>query len=170
MVTSADIERALIRTWAPEQTLMVPNVRQGFVRWGEVDVLKVEKSLYLTEIEIKVSMSDLKREWNKQRWMPVFYEAFKKTMRRYFIAMPEELYEHGRDVIPDWVGAGILTVCEAREEYGRLTRPYAYERRKPRINKEAAKITIADVAALGRLGTLRYWNLIRGEKSDLRGY
>ena len=160
-VTSADIERAIIRRWAPENTLIVPNVAQGFVRWGEIDMLKVEQSLYLTEIEIKVSLSDLKREWGKLRWGPVYQDRFRKTIRRYFIAMPECLYEKGRAVIPDWVGAGILTVRPVEEIHGRFTRPCAREKQKPRINKEAEKITIEDLATLGRLGTLRYWSLRR---------
>ena len=158
-MTSAEIERAIILTWAPANTLIVPNVAQGFVRWGEIDILKVEKSLYLTEIEIKTSLSDLKREWRKRRWGPVYQDWFRKTIRRYFIAMPEDIYEKGRDVIPDWVGAGILTVEEVEEVNGRWTRPYAYQRKKPRINKEAAKITVEDLATLGRLGTLRYWDM-----------
>ena len=160
-ITSSDIERAIIRTWAPEKTLIVPNVSYGFVRWGEIDMLKVEQSRYLTEIEIKVSLSDLKREWKKMRWAPVYQDGFRKTIRRYYIAMPEGLYETGRAVIPDWVGAGILTVRPVEEINGRLTRPYAYEKQKPRINKESKKITIEDLATLGRLGTLRYWSLRR---------
>ena len=158
-MTSADIERAIIRTWNPRQNLLVPNVSWGFFNWGEVDLLKVEKSGYLTEIEIKASLSDLKREWKKMRWSPVYQEWFRKSIRRYFIAMPEGLYEKGREIIPDWAGAGILTVPEVRETSGRFSRPHAHQQQKPRINKEAAKITCHDLAALGRLGTLRYWSL-----------
>ena len=167
-MTSADIELAIIQTWKPRQNLMVPNVSWGFVPWGEIDILKVEKSMYLTEIEIKLTLADLKREWGKKRWAPVYYDWFRKKIRRYYIAMPEDLYEQlcspegrfpwSRDGIPDWVGAGVLTVD------GRFVR----ERKKPRINKEAAKLTCTELAALGRLGTLRYWALRTGQASQVQ--
>ena len=152
-MTSADIERAIARTWLPRQNLMIPNVSHGFVHWGECDIIKVEKSHYLTEIEIKVSVGDLTREWKKQRWTYDWHlEAFRKTIRRYFIAVPDSLYGHATTVIPNWVGAGIITVRDN-------PRAHAKTIVKAQTNRMAKKLTDKDIAALGRLGTLRYWDL-----------
>ena len=152
-MTASDIERAIARTWLPRQNLMIPNVSHGFVNWGECDILKVEKSGYLTEVEIKVTVGDLTREWKKKRWTYDWYlEAFRKTIRRYFIAVPDSLYGHATMVIPKWVGAGIMTV---RDD----PRAYAQTMVKAQTNRMAQKLTDKDIAALGRLGTLRYWDL-----------
>ena len=151
-MTVADIERAIARTWLPQQNLMIPNVSYGFVPWGECDILKVEKSGYLTEIEIKVTVGDLTREWKKKRWGPVYLDWFRKTIRRYYIAVPDDLYGHATVVIPAWIGAGIMTVKDD-------PRAYAYPRVAPKPNRMAQKLTDKDIAALGRLGTLRYWDL-----------
>ena len=110
-MTSVDIERAIARTWLPRQNLMIPNVSYGFVSWGECDILKVERSGYLTEIEIKTSLPDLKREWKKRRWTFDWHvKAFRETIRRYFVAVPEDFADQAVEIVPSWVGAGILTV------------------------------------------------------------
>ena len=156
-MTSADIERAITWTWPARQNLMIPNVSHGFLPYGEADILKVERTGYLTEIEIKVTVGDLRKEWKKKRWSHDFWiEGFRKIIRRYFVAVPEELYGHASVVIPPWVGAGILTVCDH-------PRSYALQRVPARPNKMAQKITDKDLALLGRLGTLRYWDMRRKE-------
>ena len=63
----AEIEYAIVCRYPPRQNLLIP-VTWGFVSWGECDLLKVEKSGYLTEFEIKTSVADLQREWKKKRW------------------------------------------------------------------------------------------------------
>ena len=70
--------------------------------WGECDLLKVEKSGYLTEFEIKTSVADLQREWKKKRWTNSFYfDKFRKTIRRYFIVLPKAIAEKAA-LLPLW--------------------------------------------------------------------
>ena len=156
-MTSSDIERAITRTWPTRQNLLIPNVSHGYLPYGESDIIKVEKTGYLTEVEIKVSIGDLTREWNKRRWrMEWWVEAFRKTIRRYYVAVPKDLYVHATMVIPEWVGAGIMTVEND-------PRAYAFTRVVAKPNKLAQKVTDKDKATLGRLGTLRYWDMRRAE-------
>ena len=89
----AEIKCAIVCRYPPRQNLLIP-VTWGFVSWGECDLLKVEKSGYLTEFEIKTSVADLQREWKKKRWTNSFYfDKFRKTIRRYFIVLPKAIAE-----------------------------------------------------------------------------
>ena len=89
------------------------------------------------------------REWNKK---PIdalcrcITTGFDKKIRRYFIAMPEVApYESSRAVIPDWVGAGILTVdCRWPRPRIRERAETAHQQRVP------LKCTCHDLSACGQ--------------------
>ena len=160
-MTSADIELAIIQRWPPRQTLTVPNVSSGLFDWGESDLIQVSDAGYLTEIEIKVSLNDLKREWHKRRWVDEYWtKGWRDRIRYYWIAMPFELCEPAREHIPEWVGAGIIGVkMKARHESWGYYRYRIKKVLKPTSNKTARPLTLKERSQIGRLGTLRYWGL-----------
>ena len=159
-MTSYDIELAIIQRWPPRQTLTVPNVSSGLFDWGESDLIQVSGAGYVTEIEIKTSIADLKREWEKRRWEEYWVRDWLNRVRYYWIAMPFELCETAREHIPEWVGAGIIGVKLRSNSAGWANYRHTIKKvLKPKSNTKARPLTLEERAQIGRLGTLRYWSL-----------
>lgn len=60
--TTKEIEFACIKhVWNGGSYLIIPNVKDGFFGKREADLLVITPSNYLFEIEIKISMADLKK-------------------------------------------------------------------------------------------------------------
>lgn len=163
-MTERDIQLALSYRHVYRSELVVPNVSMA---WGECDLLAVSLSGYLTEYEIKVSLSDLKREWKKERWNDDSYyyaqahKFFSESIKSYWIAVPDWMAEKAAARIPDWVG--LISVGSEPHEYEgafRGMRPL-FEIRKPRVNRKAKKITPDEWIKLGRKGVAKYWNVAR---------
>ncbi len=130
-----------------QRNLIVPNISHGFVSWGEMDLLVVSASGYLTEYEIKISIADLKREWGKKRWTnPMSRERFTRRIKFYYIAIPAKLGDRARECIPEDIGAGLALVSE-----GIVTRVI------PARANPARPVTDRERCQVARLGTIRYW-------------
>ena len=165
LMTERDIQLALSYRHVGRSELVVPNV---WMIWGECDLLAVSLSGYLTEYEIKVSLPDLKREWEKARWVTSthFNEAhksFSESVKNYWIAVPDYMAEKASPLIPEHSGAGLISVSsEPHKHEGafRGVRPLLAIR-KPRVNRKAKKITSDEWIALGRKGVVKYWNMVR---------
>jgi hypothetical protein len=80
---------------------------------GRCDLAFVSKSGYVTEIEIKVSLSDWNADRDKQKWTKP-----RPYISRFFYAVPETL----ADKIPDWLPdhAGVLSVESGGIGYDRV--------------------------------------------------
>lgn len=77
---------------------IVPNVFWGLDLWHECDMLALDKQGRFTEIEIKVSASDLKADFKKS------HGHKSKFISRLFYAMPIDLCEKYADLIPNHCG------------------------------------------------------------------
>lgn len=158
---AAEIEIAVAEYFGIRQHLIVPNVSWGFGFSHEIDMLIVTGSGYASEIEIKVSKSDLKRDRKKRKWKTGMYSEFgdiyqtHNTIKSLYFAIPKEL-ESAISEIPE--RAGILIVGVGEYDKSRL---YAWELRKPQINKDARKLNEKELLHLARLGTMRIWGLKR---------
>ena len=113
----------------------------------ECDMLIVTKNRYLTEVEIKISLSDLKADFKKE------HQHKDENIKNFYYAFPEEMKEKAIELIPE--GAGILIAVE--KECGIPYRKIECYR-KPKINKEAKPINDIVLLKIYRLGYLRYWN------------
>lgn len=115
----------------------------------ECDMLIVTKKCYLTEVEIKISLSDLKADFKKK------HQHKDENIKNFYYAFPEEMKEKAIELIPE--GAGILIAVKKHLNSG-----YEYRDikcyRKPKINKEAKPINDIVLSRIYRLGYLRYWN------------
>lgn len=91
---------ALSRHFSWWQHRMLPEFE---VDGGRADLVVITRSNYLTEIEIKVSLSD----WNADQHKDKFKRP-RPHVARFFYAIPETL----QDRIPDWLPptAGVLVV------------------------------------------------------------
>ena len=145
-IDSLDIELAVANLFNYRVNLIVPNVSWGmFIH--ECDLLIISRDNYATEVEIKISKSDLKADQKKK------HEHNSRKIKYLYFAIPDYLYEY-KDLIPE--RAGIITVYWY-EHFGRFL---AVRRRKPQkySNYKMSERERYDVA---RLGTMRIWTLKR---------
>lgn len=113
----------------------------------ECDILIVTKNRYLTEVEIKISLSDLKADFKKK------HQHKDENIKNFYYAFPEEMKEKALELIPKECGILIAVKKESGIPYRKIE---CY--RKPKINKEAKPINNIVLSKIYRLGYLRYWN------------
>ena len=147
-MTSNEIEICLANHFGYRQNQIVPNVSYG-LGLHEVDLLIVSKSGYCTEIEIKVSISDLKADFKKE------HHHKSKKIKYFYYAIPEELKEKALPLIPEHAGlivvkAHTLNVWEAS---------YCSIVKSPIVNKNARTLTSDELIKLGHLASMRIWTL-----------
>ena len=113
----------------------------------ECDMLIVTKNYYLTEVEIKISLSDLKADFKKK------HQHKDENIKNFYYAFPEEMKEKALELIPKECGILIAVEKKCSIPY-RMIECY----RKPKINKEAKPVNDIVLSKIYRLGYLRYWN------------
>ena len=137
------MEIALANFFNPRQNLIVPNVWWGLDLNHECDLLVVSKSGFATEIEIKTSIQDLKKDLKKS------HGHVSKKIRKLFFAMPEEMIKP--DFVP--IRAGIISIYRQNSQnLCRIIKP-------PHINKTARSLTDKEILHLGSLAAMRIWTL-----------
>ena len=126
---------------------MVPNVSWGWGLRYEADLIAVSGSGWATEIEIKVSKSDLLRDIKKDKWIHPSFRT--KKIKCFYYAVPESL----KDVALTWTdmpeGSGIIVV-----------RPdgMAAIVRRARTRPDSRKLTDEEIMKLYQLVAMRYWD------------
>lgn len=138
---TGEIELALARYFNTRQNLIVPNISWG-LDLHEIDLLVLNSSNYAYEIEIKISLSDLKADKNKK------HQHLSNKIRRLYFAVPLELKEEASINIPE--RAGLFTI----EENIRVSLIKA-----PLINLKARKFNDKEIKKLYELSNMRLWNL-----------
>ena len=113
----------------------------------ECDMLIVSKNRYLTEVEIKISLSDLKADFKKK------HQHKDENIKNFYYAFPEEMKDKALELIPKDCGILIAVKKECGIPYRKIE---CY--RKPKINKKAKPINDIVLSRIYRLGYLRYWN------------
>lgn len=130
--------------WFDSETMLWKNIVNH-----ECDMLIVSKNHYLTEVEIKISLSDLKADFKKE------HQHKDENIKNFYYAFPEEMKEKAIKLIPEEVG--ILIAVKKHLNSG-----YEYRDiecyRKPKINKKTKPINDIVLSRIYRLGYLRYWN------------
>jgi hypothetical protein len=149
-IKTIDIEVALAKYYGIRINIIVPNISWGLPGMHECDMFVITKAGIATEIEIKISKSDLLADFKKghnhgDRGGRISY---------FYYAMPEALYEKVKDIIPP--EAGILTCHRPSWDGGRI---YVKEVRKSPRRKNARKLTTEECFKIARLGTMRIWTL-----------
>jgi hypothetical protein len=155
-----DMEIAVMAYFNPRQNIIVPNVTGAGVNFGyvdylhECDVLALSRSGYATEVEIKVSKSDLKKDLQKQ------HAHDNKFIKQLYFAVPRNLVETAIDLLPENIG--ILCVeCRPFWKGKVAEHPSAEVIRGAIPRKDARKWNEAQRNQLMRLGVLRILGLKR---------
>ena len=107
IMTTLEVEIAMMKELRFNQNIVVPNVSFGMRVNGEslheCDLLCLTPSGYATEIEIKVSKSDLKKDASKNHC------HIHKGIKAFWLAVPEELKDFALDHIPYRAGLYYVT-------------------------------------------------------------
>lgn len=138
-----DMEIALSAHFNPRQNLIVPNVSWG-LNIHECDLLILSKAGYATEVEIKVSLSDLKRDLKKKHC----HVDKADRIKSFYFAIPDYLEKEGTPHIPE--RAGIIIVMQ-----NRICRVV----RMPKISNNAKPFRDEERFKLAHLAAMRIWTL-----------
>jgi len=141
--TTPEMELALSKHFNIRRNIIVPNVSYALFN-HETDLLVLTNAGYATEIEIKVSAWDLKKDKKKR------HKHNSKLIHKLFFAIPYYLKNYIEDIPSK---AGILLVHPPyRKRY------YIECLRGPELNK-SPKWTAEQRYELVRLSTMRVWFL-----------
>ncbi|GHV78590.1 hypothetical protein AGMMS49944_03810 [Spirochaetia bacterium] len=126
--------------------LVVPNVHWGLGFNHELDLLSISMDTHIgTEIEIKVTKADMKRDLEK----PHHHDD--SRIRQFYYAGPREIEAAFFEFAPP--EAGIITISH---EYG--CRWNCRMRRNAKPRKYFKSFTPDEIMRLLRLGNMRYWS------------
>lgn len=141
------LEQKVVHYFDYVKNVIVSNVSFGFGLNYEADLMVLSKSGYLTEVELKVSKSDLKADLKKRH----FHNC--KKVKYLCFAFPEDLLETALQFLPEEVGLLCLMKSTTRNEY-----TYIKCLRKPKARNNY-KLTTDEENKLMRLGTMRVWKV-----------
>lgn len=137
-----EIEVALAKYFNVRRNIIVPNVSWGLFS-HELDMCVVSNSGYVTEIEIKVSLSDLKKDLEKKH----HHIDYENKIKYLYFAIPwylQDKIEH----IPD--NAGVLIYNERKK---------IVKKRDAIKYKNCRPLKQHEIYQTARLGTMRIFGL-----------
>jgi hypothetical protein len=140
-LNTSDIEWAVALFFNPRINIIIPNISWGLGFNFELDLLIAHHpSYYCTEVEIKITKSDIKADLKKE------HSHRSERIRRFFYAVP--WYLKDCEYLPSNCG---LIIVDGNLRC-KIIRP-------PRINKNARKLTAGEFQKLLELGCMRIWGL-----------
>jgi hypothetical protein len=141
--TAREIEVAVANYFSIFRYVIVPNIMAGGgIFQYEPDLCAINCiTRYATEVEIKVSKSDVQKDLDKK------HHHDDVRFQKLYFAIPEKLYK------PDIIGliplmAGILVVD---------TGGHIIQKRRAHKNNNSTKWEYYDMYKVARLGTIRLW-------------
>lgn len=141
-----DMEVALMDFLDVRKNIVVPNVSYG-LGVHECDILKLSKSGYATEYEIKISRADLRKDFEKG------HSHENKKIKNLFYAVPKHLEDYALELVPDT--AGIVVINYNRNG----TKLLIEQKRDATARVGARKFTEKEINKLLRLGCMRILGL-----------
>ncbi len=151
-LTTSEIELAVAKYFKVRLHIIVPRLSYGFDWIHECDLFFIQRNGYAFEVEIKRSKSDLLADFNKGH----DHKDKKNRIRELYFAIPENLYESCKDIIPKNVG--ILVCGKWLHDDGRIIVSVCTKRQAVKV-KGARKLTLEEQLTIARLGTMRIWSL-----------
>jgi hypothetical protein len=147
-ITTLEMELALATHLNYRENLIVPNISSG-MGIHECDLLVISKAGYATEVEIKVSKSDLKKD--AEKW----HKHESDIIKELYFAIPKYLTDC-IEYIP--ARAGIFTVDRNPITIYNFN-PFAVVIIRPATIKGNYKFSDEEKFKVARLGTMRIWGL-----------
>lgn len=137
---------------------VIPNLSWSFLNY-EADLIAISKQGYLREVEIKITLSDLRNDANKQKFINPHSGAFKdrsKWIKQFYYAIPRTLLDKANR-IQLYGSAGLITIDD--NECVEIIR-------EAKINTAANKLSLIQAHKLMRLSSLKYWGRQLKESSE----
>lgn len=150
------IELAIMNYFGvPVEKIAVCNISYGLLN-HEVDVCLINKSNYLTEIEIKRSYSDFMADFNKSH-----HHDNDTRIKYFYYCVPEKIVEKVLNVLNEKVEDGTLKQLPAVLSYDEEARmKYVKESGKPELKFYKPKaLTENELMQFYRLGTFRIYSM-----------
>ena len=160
-ITTLEMEVAIMHYFGVRQNIVVPNVSWAFFR-HECDILSLSASGYATEVELKISKSDLKADAKKK------HKHESALLKYLYFAVPDYLVDFALLNIPE--RAGLLSVCRIENTgYYKSSLNVFYEVPKIRVhvirkaknNESVKKWSDVQIHKLLRVGVMRILGLKR---------
>lgn len=172
--SETSIASALSRMFEGKLMVCIPNCS-----WtgNECDILGVTKDLRIIDIEIKISRSDYKADFSKEKWLKsyrdceletgiVWSEYFlgkeKRTRSpwpnkvwKHYYCMPSEIWKDGMEDFAGSDKSGIITLSIE----GSIVVANVVRHAKP--NRDAEKLSTEHVLDIARNASLRMWDAYR---------
>lgn len=137
------LQRSVAAYFNYRNNMIIPNIYYPNM-YHECDVLVVSKAGYMTEVEIKITLEDFKRDIKKK------YKS--DGLKYFYYAVPSTLVEQVTPLLP--THAGLLSVRPGYFD------PYFTEVViKSPANKECIVLTDEQRINLGRLCAIKLWNI-----------
>lgn len=150
---TVEMELALASWFDYRMNLIVPNVHWG-LEMHECDLLCLSQAGYATEVEIKISIADLRADAKKAHG-----HRSGGRIKFLWFAFPTNLKKKLDDIeelVPE--RAGILFVKPDDDDNFHVPK---VRRHREAVKQPARKFTDLERYKLARLGALRIWNLKR---------
>ena len=112
---------------------------------GEMDFAFVTKSMYLAEIEIKLTRADWMNDMKKRKWFGID----RRKISRFYYAVPEKLAENIPEFVPP--EAGIISIRFG--EYNGLF----YTREERKAKRQGEKISEEELVKLKESLYYKHW-------------
>lgn len=134
--------------------IMVPNVSWGLLPY-EADFISINRSGYMTEVEIKRSFEDFKKDFNKSHShdderVYYFYYCVPEVIYDKVIEFLDEKYESK----PNYLKPAVLYYDE---KLGIHNTGYGFKDAMHKDGVRYRKLFLEEQLTVARLGTLRYW-------------
>lgn len=165
---AGDIEIAIARRYGWREYFIVPNVRWGLGFRHELDMLVVSPSGYATEIEIKVTASDLKVDQKKRHG----HRDYLNRIRYLYFAVPESLQVKAMELIPERAGLIIVRPQLLFYDPVESLKPRTEIVKRAATDTSARKLDATELQKLGKLAAMRIWSLkealYRAQRREVR--
>jgi len=153
---AGEMEVHLARYLNYRQNLIVPNVSWG-LGYYEKDLVVVRPSRLAWEIEIKISLSDLKNDLKKSHGHNCDY------IKYLYFAVPAKLEKQALLLIPERAGLFIVDIYKNYKRndpyYNQKGQYYVRCVRSPIANPKARKLNDKEMTKLYELAAMRIWSL-----------
>jgi len=149
--TTIEMEIGIAKMFGIRRNVIVPNISWG-LGLHECDLLVLRTSGYAVEVEIKRTVYDFRKDFEK---IHGHYDRQNRIVEFYY-AFPENIYEKCKDLVPKEAG---IILCKSYVDYKKRFKVKAYVKKKAKRNTKARKMNQKEQQQIIRLGALRIWTL-----------